>query len=260
MSVQVRSDLTKKRYFLEAGHSYKKGTVAQNGTTDTSPSITDTATYNVDLDGLSMGITVTDNSGKEWDGVEQTVLGAADGQTVNQAAQLFNESLSGCKANIVGGHVALEADAAGLGATIQVTTPGTMNAVMGFPTTVAQGAGIGVDGLEMFTVMVEDPNDSLKLKPMTVLNSADGLSEPVGLLGVGISKADWAAGDISDVPIIKTAKLVNEDLIVLQNSLTLNSIITGTTNWAPNYTIRHALQKLGIQMAKTREAMAYENA
>jgi hypothetical protein len=204
-----------------------------------------------------MGITITDGSGEAWDGVEQTITGAADGQTVAQVAQLFNESLSGCKANVSGGHIVLEPDVPGIGTTIQVTTEGTMNAVMIFPTTAAQGTGIGSGGLEQFTVMVEDQADSLKLKPMTVVNSALGLSEPAGILLVAISKAEWAAGDIEDVPILKTAELVNEDLIVLQNSLTLDTVITGTTNWSPRYTIRHALQKLGIQMAKTQDASDY---
>ena len=260
MGVQARSDITQKRYFLESDHKYKRETVAQNGTASTAATITDVATYPVDIDGLTMGITVNDGSGEDWDGVEQTVTGAADGQTVAEVAQLFNESLDGVKAVVTGGHIVLTTDGKGLDATIQVTDEGDMNAVMAFPTTLAQGDGIDAGGLEMFTVMVRNPSNSSKLQPMTALNSAAGLSEPAGLLGVALSAAEWAAGDVENVPLVVQADLVNEDLVVLKNSLALDDVITGTTNYSPNITIRHALQKMGIYMSKTLETMGYENA
>lgn len=260
MGVQARTDLTRKQYFLEAGHKYKKETVAQNGTASTAASIVDGATYTVDLNGKSMGITINDGSGEAWDGVEQTVSGAADGQTVEQAAQLFNESIEGAKAIVDTGHVKLETDAKGLDTTIQVTDEGTMNAEMVFPTTLAQGAGIDSGGLEMFTVMVRDPGDSKKLKPMTSLTSDAGLSEPAGLLGVALTAAEWAAGDVDKVPLIVQADKVNEDLIVLKNSLSLDDVITGTATHTQNITIRHALQKMGIYMSKVRDVTDYENA
>lgn len=124
--------------------------------------------------------------------------------------------------------------------------------------TVAQDGSRSGD-LVIFTVMVRNPSNGEKLEPMSVLNSAAGLSEPAGLLGVTITEAEMIDGDVDSAPLVFQADEVNEDLIVLEGGLSLDDVIVGGTNYSPNITIRHALQKMGIYMSKTLDVTDYEN-
>lgn len=110
--------------------------------------------------------------------------------------------------------------------------------------TIQQDAGRGSADMLQNTVMVIDAAD-LKLKPMTVLTDVTSESNPVGLLMATIDAADIVAGDVTNQKLLVGGNIqVDEDKIVLENSLTLASLITVPTG--AQKTIRQALQDLGI--------------
>lgn len=110
--------------------------------------------------------------------------------------------------------------------------------------TIQQDAARGTADMELYTVMVIDAADS-KLKPMTVLNDATSESKPVGLLFQTVAAADIVAGDVDDQKLLVGGNIrVDEDKIVLENSLTLASLITVPAGGQK--TIRQALQDIGI--------------
>lgn len=251
MGVQTRTNLDRPQYFLGGDHKYIKETLAQSGVGATEASITDGATYPVSISGLTLGITV-------GDGAEQTLTGGAQ-TTVDQVAAMINTQIEGVSATVDTGHVVVTTDDEGQDASIQVTTAGTLNAELVFPTTKAVGTGIDSEGLELLTVMVRDPSTG-KIQPMTSLASDAGLSIPCGLSGASVTATEWLADDVDDLPLIVQADAVNEDLVKLKNGLTLDDVITGTATFTQNITIRHALMNLGIYFQKTVECSAYENA
>lgn len=105
--------------------------------------ITDTAVYPVGplAGGETMGVTIDGVNGGE----EQQVV-AAGGETTNvDIANLLNGALDGVSFTVVGGQVQADTDHKGTGAGIQITTPGTLNAILGFPTSKASGTGNVVD-------------------------------------------------------------------------------------------------------------------
>lgn len=107
--------------------------------TGTAASITDGATYALSaLAGTeTMGITVAGANG----GLEQTITAVAGNTTALQVAAFINDQLLGAHAVVDGGHVVITTDVAGTDASIQVTTAGTLNAILHFPTTEAVGSG-----------------------------------------------------------------------------------------------------------------------
>jgi hypothetical protein len=101
--------------------------------------ITDTATYPIGplTGGETMGVTIAGANG----GNEQTVTAAGGETTAVDIAALCAAQLAGCKAEVVGGQVKLTTDRQGTGASIQVTTGGTLNAILAFPTAADTGTG-----------------------------------------------------------------------------------------------------------------------
>lgn len=101
--------------------------------------ITDTATYPVSAlsGGETLGITIAGANG----GAEQTVTAAGGETTAVEMAALFNEQITGLQAEVSGGQVKLTTDRKGTGASIQITTGGTLNAVLGFSTSAVAGTG-----------------------------------------------------------------------------------------------------------------------
>lgn len=101
--------------------------------------LTDTATYAISAlsGGETMGITIAGANG----GAEQTVTAAGGETTAVEIANLFNTQCTGVQAEVSGGQVKLTTDRKGTGASIQVTTGGTLNAVLGFPTSASAGTG-----------------------------------------------------------------------------------------------------------------------
>lgn len=102
-------------------------------------SITDTATYPIAAltGGETMGVTVDGVEG----GSEQAVVAVGGETSAADIAALLNAQLVGCSAAVSGGQVQLTTDQQGTGAGIQVTTAGTLNAILGFPTSKASGTG-----------------------------------------------------------------------------------------------------------------------
>ncbi len=116
--------------------------------------------------------------------------------------------------------------------------------------TIQQDAGRGAVDMAFLTVMVIDAADQ-KLKPMTVLTDATSESVPVGLLMQTVAAASIVAGDVDDVKLlIGSNKMIDEDKIVLENSLTLESLITVPAGG--QRTIRTALQDIGIYPRKSQ--------
>lgn len=121
----------------------------------TAASILSTGTYPMaPSGGESIGITIMGARGT----TEQTVtLQSGDTTAALQAAR-FNAGLDGAKAIVNGGQLQLICDRKGSGSGIRVTTPGTANALLNFPTSQATGTGNVADswnvtGLEVDAVV-----------------------------------------------------------------------------------------------------------
>lgn len=104
--------------------------------------------------GETMGITVAGEKG----GQEQTILAVGGETTALDIANLLNSQIVGANASVVGGQVQLATDKKGTDAGIQVTTPGTLNAVLAFPTGLVNGTGnvanlYAITGLEVEAVV-----------------------------------------------------------------------------------------------------------
>lgn len=102
--------------------------------------LTDTAVYPIAplAGGETMGVTVAGEAG----GAEQTITAVGGETTAADIAALINNSLAGQHCGVAfGGQVRMTTDEEGSGAAIQVTTGGTLNAILGFPTTASAGTG-----------------------------------------------------------------------------------------------------------------------
>lgn len=100
--------------------------------------LTDAASYPlVALVAQTMGITIAGANG----GAEQTLTAAGGETTALQVAALINDQLLGVHATVSTGHVVITSDIEGTDASIQVTTAGTLNAILVFPTSEATGTG-----------------------------------------------------------------------------------------------------------------------
>lgn len=106
--------------------------------TGVAASIEDTAAYPIAaLAGQTMGVTVLGANG----GREQTITAGTETTAIAVAA-MFNSQIVGARATVSGGgQVILTTDIAGTDAGIQVTTEGTLNAILGFPTVADTGTG-----------------------------------------------------------------------------------------------------------------------
>lgn len=101
-------------------------------------SLTDGATYPISaLVAQTMGITVTGANG----GAAQTITAAGGETTALAVAATINDQLVGAHAVVSGGHVVITTDIIGTDAGIRVTTGGTLNAILLFPTSLSAGTG-----------------------------------------------------------------------------------------------------------------------
>lgn len=115
--------------------------------------------------------------------------------------------------------------------------------------TIEQDAGRGTDDMVIYTVMVRDATTE-KLKPMTILTSVTTESVPLGLLWQTVGFAPIVAGDVLNQKLLAGGNIeIDEDKIILENSLTLESLITVPTGG--QRTIRTALTLLGIFPTKS---------
>ncbi|KPK96014.1 hypothetical protein AMJ80_02415 [bacterium SM23_31] len=83
-----------------------------------------------------------------------------------------------------------------------------------------------------------------------------GIYDPEGNLGA-IAEADIQAGDVEDLPILIFGALFDRDLLVIENSKTLGTIIAATTVNAQ--TVEEALKKISLIPQNTDSGSAVEN-
>jgi phage tail sheath protein FI len=120
--------------------------------------LTDTASYPITaLVAETMGITVDGVEGS----AEQTITATGGETTAAQVAAMINNQIKGCSVTESGGQVVISTDMEGTAGGVQVTTPGTLNAILGFPTSKATGTGDVADidavtGAEAKTVIESD--------------------------------------------------------------------------------------------------------
>ena len=89
--------------------------------------------------------------------------------------------------------------------------------------------------------------------------ATDGTAIPQGIfMGADVSAAKIVAGDVPDIPIlIGGGVIVSKDKIVIENSLTLDTVITvGTTDLR---TVQDRLAARGIYAEETINITNYEN-
>ena len=107
-------------------------------------------------------------------------------------------------------------------------------------TIVQDGARAAV--LAQYTVLYQDPATA-KWSPLISLAGSDGSELPQGiLLNEDIAAADLVAGDVTGLDIL-TAGRVNQDKVVLENSL----VVTGEIA-SQNKTVFQYLHSTGIQL------------
>lgn len=101
---------------------------------------------------------------------------------------------------------------------------------------------------------------SQKWVPFTDETATDGTAIPQGIyLGADIASADIVAGDVTDLPILVGSNvLIDEDQLVIENSKTVNTVITvGTTDLR---TVMDHLAGRGIFLEETVDITEFENA
>lgn len=128
------------------------GTVASTFTGATA-TLLDTATYPVTplTGGETLSVTVDGANG----GREQAITAVGGETTAIDIANLFNGSLDGAKSIVSGGQVQLVTDKKGTAAGIQITTEGTLNAILSFPTSKIQGTGNVANLVQITALEVE---------------------------------------------------------------------------------------------------------
>lgn len=124
--------------------------------------------------------------------------------------------------------------------------------------TFLQDAGRGTAILYKGTV-VSKIAASGKWVPFTDETATDGSQIPAGVVLEDIPAASLVAGDVLDIPVLCGAGCtVDENLLIIENSLTLATVVTVPVNIA--LTVEDCLQIRGIYMALTVDIDEYENA
>ena len=110
-----------------------------------------------------------------------------------------------------------------------------------------------------YTLMAYNPTND-EWVPWTVASGIDGTQYPSGILMATYTEAEIQAGPITDVPIIVGGRGAVIDLsqLVIENSLTLATIITVPTNNAQN--AEQHLRSLGIFVQVTTPRSNFQNA
>ncbi len=101
---------------------------------------------------------------------------------------------------------------------------------------------------------------SQKWVPFTDETATDGTAIPQGIyIGPDITAAAIVAGDVVDLPILVGATvIIDEDQLVIENSKTVNTVITvGTTDLR---TVMDRLAARGIFLQATVDITEFENA
>jgi hypothetical protein len=94
--------------------------------------------------------------------------------------------------------------------------------------------------LVKYTVLSRNPT-SRKLVPLTDIAATDGTEIPVGLSAQSATEAEIQAGDVTGFQLYVKVERIDEASIVLENSLTLDSVIASR-----DQTIRDLLHLIDI--------------
>ena len=108
--------------------------------------------------------------------------------------------------------------------------------------------------IERYTVVTRNPTTGLWWA-YTDVDAVDGTQWPQGIVMETVDGAALHLANITDVAVLKGNALCDEDQLVLENSLTLASIIdfddAGSDLNQINTTIEQELRKLNIRFADT---------
>jgi hypothetical protein len=113
--------------------------------------------------------------------------------------------------------------------------------------TVAQIA-VRTGAMALYTVMSYNPTTG-QWHPLTNIAATDGTQRPAGILMKALTELELEAGDIASVPILIGNALVDKDQVILENSVTLATIITVPTNGA--ISVEDELRRIGIFVTDT---------
>jgi len=155
--------------------------------------ITDAAVYPIAAltGGETMGITVDGANG----GREQTITAVGGETSALDIANLINSQILGAAATVVGGQVQLDTDKKGTDAGIQVTTVGTLNPILIFPTAKSSGTG-----------NVADIYNVTALEAEAVIEAAHAAAVDVVIGGTGaLSIETVATGIAATIQVLGTS-------------------------------------------------------
>lgn len=154
--------------------------------------ITDTVSYPMAplVGAETMSITVANANG----GRAQPVVAAGGETTAIEIANLYNDQCKGIQATVVGGQVQLATDQLGLGAAIQVTTPGTLNAILGFPTGLVSGTGNVQNLVDISETEAEAVIEAAHAGPDAVVVTFSAGRIIVSTVGVGAAESIQVLG------------------------------------------------------------------
>ena len=119
-----------------------------------------------------------------------------------------------------------------------------------------QDAGRGIVDLAPYTLMAQI-SASEKWVPWTDIAAVDGAAIPSGIflpsdIQGAILAADIVAGDVEDVPILVFGAKFDEDKLVMENSLTLETVLAAAT--VNNKTAREVLIEKSLIPVRTTTA------
>lgn len=121
--------------------------------------------------------------------------------------------------------------------------------------TIVQDAGRSGD-LVANTVLSYDPATA-KWHPFTDETATDGTQFPKGINVHTITEAAIAAGDVADVAIWVKGEIVDSGQLVIENSLTLATVINAPAGI--NITVEECLRYTNIYVEDTVDVDGYEN-
>jgi hypothetical protein len=239
-NVQTRLDNEIRALLLEGEpKSIDDATITQT----TAATVTDTTTYPVaDQDTNTEKVTIDGGS-------EQTVTFDITVTTAEHVKAQFNAQLTGCTTDVVGGQVVITSNTFGAGSSVAIGT-GTTALTWGTP---VAGTGVAIP-IAANTLMSQTPGTKEWL-PHTSISATDGSEKPRGIIPVDITLDTLKASAVDDQIILVSDFTFDEDQLVQQNSLDLDSVIA-----SEDVTIRQWLIQIGMKPEKTQYLDKLENA
>jgi phage tail sheath protein FI len=152
--------------------------------------LTDTAVYPIAAlaGGETFGLTLDNENG----GREQTITAVGGEANAVDIANLINDQIVGGKAEVSGGQVLVTTDRQGTDAGIQVTTEGTLNPILGFPTSKSAGTGNVADIFNVTALEVEAVVEAAHAAP----NDVDVIIGLTGTIQIQTATAEGATASI----------------------------------------------------------------